>query len=209
MVAIIDVRCGTYAGWSAHQRKKESICQPCRKARAVYQSQYQADHSLEIKEYSRKHYVENIVKRKTQQQSWQTANPDKTKNHSAKYRKNNPEKMRLATVNWKMQHPEKGREYVRRREARCRSNGFEKYTESDVLERYGTNCHLCHLPIDLDAPRQVGKEGWQLGLHIEHLVAVANGGRDDLENARPSHGLCNLKKGSRVESPKERIKEAR
>lgn len=221
MVAIIDVRCGTYAGWSAHQRKKESICQPCRKARAVYQSQYQADHSLKIEEYDRKYYKANIVRHKIRTTKWRIDNPDKARAITAKWRSNNPEKMRLATVNWQMQHPEKirerylknkekvkiygakyhaehpekKRESSRRKRARKLGNGHSPYTEAQVLERYGTDCHLCHLPIDLTAPRKTGVKGWEMGLHIEHKIALANGGRDDLENAFPSHGLCNLQKG--------------
>jgi len=31
-------------------------------------------------------------------------------------------------------------------------------------------------------------------LHIDHLVPLAKGGSDTLENVRPAHGICNLRK---------------
>ena len=83
---------------------------------------------------------------------------------------------------------------TRRRRARKKGNGFEPYTEEQVLEKWGTDCYLCGEPIDMDAPRRVGKPGWERGLHMEHVIDIADGGRDDLENVKPSHGLCNLKK---------------
>jgi hypothetical protein len=75
-----------------------------------------------------------------------------------------------------------------------RGNHFEPYTEIQVLALYGIDCYLCHEPIDMEAPRKVGVPGWQRGLHMEHVIALANGGCDDLGNVRPAHGLCNLQK---------------
>lgn len=70
------------------------------------------------------------------------------------------------------------------------------YNDQDVLDLYGTDCHICGEPINLNAPRGCGPEGWELGLHIDHLIPLANGGDDTIENVRPSHGLCNVKKGA-------------
>jgi hypothetical protein len=89
-------------------------------------------------------------------------------------------------------------EAARRRRARKLNNGVEKYTELQVLETYGTDCHLCNGPVDLTAPRSTWYPGWENGLQIDHVLAIANGGPDTLENVRPSHGYCNLSKGDRV-----------
>lgn len=82
------------------------------------------------------------------------------------------------------------------RQARILENGYEYYSLTQVLVTYGKDCHLCHEPIDLKASRRVGIGDWLLGLHIDHLIAVANGGPDTLANVRPSHAICNLKKGA-------------
>lgn len=93
--------------------------------------------------------------------------------------------------------PEKVRELSRKRRAQKINNGFEKYAESEVLELYGTNCYLCNTQIDMDASRRCGDPGWEKGLHIEHVVNIALGGPDTLDNVRPSHALCNLTKKPR------------
>ena len=70
------------------------------------------------------------------------------------------------------------------------------YTKSEVLERYGNICHICQEPIDLNAPKRVGYKGWEAGLHLDHVIPLARGGNDTIENIRPSHGICNIRKGA-------------
>lgn len=82
------------------------------------------------------------------------------------------------------------------RKSRILKNGFSYYSLTQVLVAYGKNCHICHTPIDLKASRRVGVGDWFLGLHIDHLIPIAKGGPDTLENVRPSHAICNLKKGA-------------
>lgn len=68
------------------------------------------------------------------------------------------------------------------------------FSVNTVLETYGTDCHLCGGPIDLNAPRLVGRPGWEMSLHIDHVVPMSRGGDDTLENVRPAHGKCNVVK---------------
>lgn len=141
---------------------------------------------------------------------WQRNNKDKVNANALIYRTKNKYKIdeygsiscikNKNILNKKMndyyyKNKEKYNGYDRKRRALKASNGFEKYQESQVLDIYGTNCYLCDMPIDLNAPRKVGVAGWKTGLHIEHFVAIANGGPDTLDNVRPSHGWCNLSKG--------------
>lgn len=94
----------------------------------------------------------------------------------------------------RIENPEIIASGIRRRRARLRNSLTEKYTLDDVLNAYGTTCYLCNTEIDLNAPRRIGTVGWENGLHLEHVIDIAKGGNDVLENVRPSHGLCNLKK---------------
>lgn len=71
------------------------------------------------------------------------------------------------------------------------------FTDSEMIAKWGDSCHICLEPIDLDAPRRTGVLGWERGLHREHVVSLSNGGTDTLDNVRPAHGLCNLRKGNR------------
>jgi 5-methylcytosine-specific restriction endonuclease McrA len=72
------------------------------------------------------------------------------------------------------------------------------YSDADVLSTYGLECHICQTPIDLNASRQVGKDGWEKGLHIDHVYPLSKGGLDTIENVRPSHGQCNIIKWATV-----------
>lgn len=140
-------------------------------------------------------------------------NPDAHKAALSKYRKSHPEifaardaryyqkhreKLLEKTKLWREQNPDKYKEHNRtkehRRRARKFENGTEPYTEQMVMEAYGTNCHICNEPIDLEAARRVGYEGWERGLQLDHVVPLSKGGDDRIENLRPAHGLCNLRK---------------
>jgi 5-methylcytosine-specific restriction endonuclease McrA len=73
----------------------------------------------------------------------------------------------------------------------------EPYTYKDVLEKYGSICHLCEKPIDLSAPRGTGLDGWEQGLQVDHVIALSRGGDDTLANVRPAHGKCNILKSAK------------
>ena len=114
------------------------------------------------------------------------------------YYKKNQEKIYAINRAWAERNPEKVKSYGRRiaskRKALKLSNGHEEYTEQEVIEKYGTKCHICNTEIDFNAPRQPVGEGWQMGLHLDHLIPLAKGGEDKIENMRPSHAVCNIKK---------------
>jgi 5-methylcytosine-specific restriction endonuclease McrA len=101
--------------------------------------------------------------------------------------------------------------YNRTNRKKTNKSRFEKYlkrgynpessyfTANTVLAEYGDNCHICGGQIDLNAPRKSGAEGWELSLHIDHLMPLSKGGDDTLENVRPSHGQCNLFKSAKIQ----------
>ena len=85
-----------------------------------------------------------------------------------------------------------------RRHFRRNNTAPGNYSDADVLSTYGLDCHICQTPIDLNALRQVGKDGWEKGLHIDHVYPLSRGGLDTIENVRPSHGQCNIIKWATV-----------
>ena len=143
---------------------------------------------------------------------------------SRSYSQKNPEANRDRVKNWRLKNPEKAKEskrnhYVKNRErirrewkdkynanpeifmtqkykrrAREKAVDHEPYTWKDVIAKWGSDCHLCGKPIDLDAPRWVAIPGWENGLHLDHVVRISEGGADTLANVKPSHGLCNIRK---------------
>jgi hypothetical protein len=162
-------------------------------------------------------YEANKHRELAKSKEYRDAHPEYTLQRAKEYYENNREKVlvRQSAYNsanrpkindylksWRKKNPELARKHVRIRDRRMRAaklgNSWEPYTEIQVLNLYGNTCHLCKEPIDFEAPRQVGVEGWEKGLHIDHLLPISKGGPDMLENVRPAHGLCNLKKNGRV-----------
>jgi 5-methylcytosine-specific restriction endonuclease McrA len=114
---------------------------------------------------------------------------------------------------WRERHPgadaEKSRRYrntpkgqqneikkSRKRRTLKMGGSHEEYSESLVIHTYGTICHICNKNIDMNASRRVGYGNWEYGLHIDHLVPISKGGDDCLSNVRPTHAICNIRKGS-------------
>ena len=145
----------------------------------------------------------NPDKNREKAKKWSRSNKDKVSKMNKRWRDlQGREKLRQDNKAWRYANPEKAksnsRNKNRRRRARELQNEHQPYLEAHVLELYGTNCYLCDMPIDLNAPRNVGKPGWRSGLHIEHFIDIALGGPDTLENVRPSHGWCNLTKAPKI-----------
>ena len=73
-----------------------------------------------------------------------------------------------------------------------------KFTMEEIVSLYGTDCFHCGGPIDFTAPRAPGAPGWEKAYHPDHLIPLSKDGLDELENIRPSHGKCNIKKWSTI-----------
>ncbi len=169
-------------------------CENCKACNRLTKNIYRKNNLEKMREYQKKYRKENPKKvKKYYYKSKKRVIKDldlhrkKNKEYNYKYRKKNPEKIR-----------EIWRQKDRRRRASIKQNGYERYTESEVIEKYGLNCHLCNQPVDMSATRLIGSPGWEQGLHIEHYVDIALGGPDTLENVRPSHAICNLTKTPRA-----------
>lgn len=61
-------------------------------------------------------------------------------------------------------------------------------------------CHLCGRDIDWEAPHLD-----PLSFTIDHVVPLAKGGQDIIENIRPAHRRCNLVKGDGGKDIKARV----
>ena len=155
----------------------------------------------------------NEEKRRAKNKEWIAKNPEKVKGYRAKWHNSNPEKSKEYWANrsleslkrkketnkaWAISNNDKINGHRRKRRALKIGNGHTPYTVQEVLDKYGTDCHLCQTPINLSVSRQVGKPNWEKSLHIDHFVPISKGGPDTLENVRPSHGICNIVKSDRV-----------
>ena len=62
-----------------------------------------------------------------------------------------------------------------------------------VVETYGSDCHICRQPIDLTLAR-TSREG----LTVDHVIPLSKGGLDTIDNMRPAHWICNVRKGDKL-----------
>lgn len=81
---------------------------------------------------------------------------------------------------------------------RVKGGKHRSYTRSQVIERDGLNCYLCNIPVDFTAPHSQGQPGWETYPHLDHVVPLALGGDDTLENVKLAHAKCNIDKGVRL-----------
>jgi 5-methylcytosine-specific restriction endonuclease McrA len=186
---------GTIKGYRQHQKPyaaNEELCQPCKDARAEHMRKYRKNNPEIMKEAYKRRWAradKELVKEKNKE--WRRKNRDHANEYQRNLRRNNPRYLELHNAT------------SRRRRARIKNQGFEFFTETDILNKYGTKCHLCSGEIDLNAPRQAKKngplsEGWEKALHIDHVIPIALGGPDTLDNVRPAHAFCNLSKGAKI-----------
>jgi 5-methylcytosine-specific restriction endonuclease McrA len=56
-----------------------------------------------------------------------------------------------------------------------------------ILEEFGMTCHICG-----------GSIATTSDLEFDHVVPLACGGQHVRQNIKPSHRLCNLRKGAKL-----------
>ena len=184
---MITDKCGTGAGVWLHKKNQETPCETCRNYWAEYQKEWRLKNADKSKAMTKTWRINNPEKVKKIKNAWNEANREKYKKSIKASRAKNPDL-----------YSEMGRSKTRRRRAMQKLQKVENYTTQHVLDLYGSLCHLCGTGIDLQATRQCGKKGWEYGLNIDHVIPISKGGSDTLENVRPAHAVCNLKKGAKV-----------
>lgn len=129
--------------------------------------------------------------------AWRKENDTELEDYQAKYhvirRINHPEESKDYDKKMYNKHSEVQRSHERRRRARKLTVQSEAYVEKDILDRWGTGCYLCGEEIDLDAPRSM-KTFHPRALHLDHVIPIALGGPDTIDNVKPTHSLCNLRR---------------
>lgn len=149
-------------------------------------------------------YKEQKKRRDTERRARET--PEEREIRCEKHRKHyreNREYFRSYSSQWQKRNREACVRSTLRRRAKKYSNGYEIYTTHQVLEMYGSICHLCLEPIDLKISRKIGSLGWEKSLQVDHVVPISKGGPDTLANVRPAHARCNMiRKNKTVEEAK-------
>ena len=156
------------------------------------------DKDLKRKEYNRLYKEKHREHLRQVKKKWREKNKERCLEADRKYRKENSEKIKQWINNWHIKNPTKEAEYSSKKRALKRNTISEYYSTKDILDLYGIVCHICNAEVDITASRVVGTEGWEKSLHLDHVIPISKGGTDTLDNVKPSHALCNLIKGDKV-----------
>lgn len=163
----------------------------------------------EVKEYRRQYYVEHREEAKRRARQWELDNPERARERARRWyaatkaerRKKGREwveknrvRVRAAGRRWKRANPHKVREADARRrakevgavtgsrEARAAYASFVKWARTAGRIR----CYWCKKPT---------KRGHR---HLDHIIALARGGADAVENLCVACPACNTKKGAKL-----------
>lgn len=97
-------------------------------------------------------------------------------------------KEKKAEYDKEYQTSKRGRKVMKKAQIKRRAamkEGAEVYLRSDVIKRDSVDgvlyCQICHKPIKRLSD-----------LHIDHIIPIVEGGRDELSNVRCTHKTCNL-----------------
>lgn len=163
---------------------------------------YRETHKAETSKIGAKWYTEHRARRlaagkawaeahpeyvRAYSQIWYRANADRLKPIRQRWARTNAERLHALQKAWKRANNNRVREQSHRRRARMRANGYEVVNFAAILAREGMVCHICGAPI-----------GSRSDLHFDHVIPLAKGGPHIASNIRPSHSLCNRRKGARI-----------
>lgn len=194
------IKCG------AVDRNKRGDCRPCSRAAVI---KWQVANSEKEKLRAAKWRKNNIEKARAATANWQKAHPEKARaataiwmkanperirataaewrkanpNAAAIWRKSHHEKVRATAANWIKNHPERRRIYGLNRRAREQSNGSRLSPDlaKTLYKRQKGKCICCKEPLGKD-------------FHLDHIMPLALGGKNEDWNMQLLTARCNLQK---------------
>jgi 5-methylcytosine-specific restriction endonuclease McrA len=132
--------------------------------------------------------AENPGKVKTSKAAWRAANIDKVKAYQIEWRKRNPDKIKANHVEWrKKRNPDKKKIYTQNRRARKNNNGgnLSSNIVSVLFALQRGKCVVCKKSLK------------KVGFHLDHIIPLSKGGRNEDKNIQLTCPTCNMKKGGK------------
>ena len=155
-----------------------------------HQEEYKVKHYENNKEKERergrKYVEENKEKEKLRYKKYREENPEKVKESQRKYNDENPEKVKQMHADYRAKNPEKVILYSNTRRARKKQNGGK--LSPDIIQRLFKlqkgKCACCKLPLGDN-------------YHLDHIMPVKLGGRNEDSNMQLLRQRCNNQKSAK------------
>jgi 5-methylcytosine-specific restriction endonuclease McrA len=114
------------------------------------------------------------------------------------YRNNNPKIIKASRDKHYRAYPERAMARAKKREEMLKAAITDNHTLQDIIDTYGTDCHLCNEPIDMTAPRKNGQENWQVGFQVDHIIPISRGGVHVHTNIQVIPASLNCRKSNKL-----------
>lgn len=160
-----------------------------------------------ISEMTTEEYKEHLIFRRAYERIYRNWHKTESgyrieyqKQYHANYNKNHAEELNGYIKDYMAKNPDWIVRNISRREQRLSLVPREDYTIEDVIDKWGLVCYLCQKEIDPTNRRSFNDRspGWEQALTPDHVVPISMGGPDTLDNVRPTHAICNIRKGNSV-----------
>lgn len=125
-------------------------------------------------------------KKRQYDRKYQAEHRDVVLVYKAEYREKNKERIAEYMRNWRKNNSAKRNQHNSKYVALKNGSKVESVNYEKILERDGMICHICELEIEND-------------LQFDHVIPLSRGGAHSMENIKPSHARCNLRKGAKLE----------
>jgi hypothetical protein len=147
--------------------------------------------SVRRRESSRRLYRENPEKSAVRRKAYYAEHAERLKEMNRQWYADNPGYSAEKHRRWRKQNPERSQSIDAKKRAARNKQIAETQVElidyREIIAEYGMWCHICDTAIES-----------RDDLHIDHVIPLSRGGSHTKDNLKPSHALCNLKKGAKV-----------
>jgi hypothetical protein len=133
-------------------------------------------------------YAKNKEKHAAQGRAWRLANPERATELGREYRAKNPGKSALFIRKLREKYPERYKAYDHNRRAMKIGNGG-KHSPDDLADIFNLQRGKC---ANSACRKALGKK-----YHVDHIIALKNGGRNDRRNLQLMCPPCNMRKNAK------------